>query len=130
MHFVNCCQTMLTELTCPHCDAAEEYDLSEVYLDTWGNTFVLCCKCFGTITIPTEQVQIEDKGGGITTFEQALPVLKIGESVVVINKEHPWNRQIAIVNGVKHKFTRIELLGNKTWVPNEWIQRYEFNEPT
>ena len=118
---------MLVNLTCPHCNTTEDYDLSEVYLD---GAFILCCKCFGTITIPTEWVQIENKDKGTTASEQPLPVLEKGESVIIVNEEHPWNNQIALVCDTKHKFTRIEVLGNKIWVPNEWIKRYESNEPT
>lgn len=118
---------MLTELTCPHCNTTEKYDFSEVYLD---GPFVLCCKCFGTITIPTESVQIENKDKESQALEQTLPVLEKGESVVIVNEEHPWSGQIALVDNIKHKFTRIELLGKKIWVPTEWIQRYESNEPT
>lgn len=117
---------MQATLKCPHCDHTEVYDLSEVYLD---GSFVLCCKCFGTISIPTEWVQIEDKNDRRTTSEQILPVLEEGESVIIINEEHPWNGQIALVCGTKHKFTRVEVLGRKIWIPNEWVKRYDIDPP-
>lgn len=103
------------------------YDISEVYLD--DGAFVLCCKCFGTITIPTEWVQIEDNDDKELNSEEVFPVLEEGESVIIVNEEHPWNGEIALICGTKHKFVRIELLGKKLWVPNEWVKRHEFNEP-
>ena len=118
---------MLVNLTCPHCSTTEDYDLSEVYLD---GAFILCCRCFGTIAISTEWVQIENKNKKDANFEQISPILEKGESVIIINEEHVWKNQIALVCNTKHKFTRIELLGNKIWIPNEWIQRYEPNEST
>lgn len=52
-------------------------------------------------------------------------VLKIGNVVRIVNKEHVWNDEIAIIVGIKPLFYRIEIKGYKTWVPKHWISLYE-----
>lgn len=115
---------MVVEITCPHCNITGNYDVSEISL---SNAILLCYKCFGSITISAEQAQIENTYKRDTEFLQAL---KKGDSVVIVNEEHPWKNQIALICDTKHKFTRIELLNKKIWVPNEWIKHYESNELT
>lgn len=119
---------MQSSFECPHCGHTETYDVSEVYLD--DGAFVLCCKCYGTITIPTEWAQVENNDSTEDVSEEVLSVLEEGESVIIINEEHPWSGQIALICDTKHKFVRIELFGKKLWVPNEWVKHYESNDPT
>ena len=114
-------------ITCPHCKETGNYYVSEMYEN---NAILLCYKCFGTIVGTTEQAQANFRIENTYKRDTCLQVLKKGESVVIINEEHPWKNQIAIICGIKHKFTRIELLGKKIWVPNEWTKRYESNKPT
>ena len=116
---------MLANLTCPTCGHTEEYSSSDTLIDEEEGAFVMCCMCYGTIPLPTEWVQVENKSKGKTHSETTRPVLEEGESVIIVNEEHPWSGQIALVCGFKYKHVRIELLGKKIWVPDEWIQRYE-----
>jgi hypothetical protein len=113
---------MQATLKCPHCGHIDTYNPVDVYLN---GAFVLCCECFGDINISTEWVQIENNKNISQAFDEVSPVLEKGESVVIVNEEHPWKDQIALVCDIKHKFVRIELLGKKLWVPNEWVKHYE-----
>ena len=113
---------MLT-LKCPHCGASNSYDPSEVYLEL-AEGYVYCYNCIRTITIVTEGVTVEDRGRD-TCSEPILPVLEEGEIVVITNEEHPWNGELALICGIKHKHYRIEIFGCKLWVPFDWVKQID-----
>jgi hypothetical protein len=47
--------------------------------------------------------------------------IKIGILVRIYNQEHIWHNEIGIIRGVGLIFSRVELLGKLTWVPNHWL---------
>jgi hypothetical protein len=85
----------MLNLKCPHCGAENSYDPADVYLELTEG-YVYCYNCIGTIPIPTEGVTIEDKSERACP-ELDLPVLEEGETVVIINEEHPWNGELALI---------------------------------
>ena len=72
------------------------------------------------ITLLTEGVTIENTGKACS--EQSLPVLEKGETVIIVNEEHVWSGELALICGHKHKHYRIEIFGNKLWVPLDWVK--------
>lgn len=107
-------------LKCPHCGFVGNYDISEVITDL-AESYINCYNCIETITLITEGVVIENTNER-TCSETILPVLEEGDTVVIINEEHPWNGEIALICGTKHRHYRIELHGKKVWVPFEWVE--------
>lgn len=55
-------------------------------------------------------------------------VFYIGDVVKIINKEHIWNEEYAIIRDTKSGFSRIELNSELSWVPNHWIKQDEPND--
>ena len=53
-------------------------------------------------------------------------VFKIGDIVQVVNDDHVWYNDFAVVCDVKPLFSRCEIRGNRIWLPNHWIK---INEP-
>ncbi len=51
--------------------------------------------------------------------------IKIGILVRVYNHEHIWHNEIGVVRTVGLIFSRIELLGKLTWMPNHWLVEVE-----
>lgn len=109
---------MLT-LNCSNCNYSDDYDLSEFDIaESYVNCH--CCMAIITIQINVEEVVIEDTDRVCST--QIIPALENGKSVIIINKEHPWNGEIALICDSKHKHYRIEIFGKKIWVPSEWVK--------
>ena len=110
---------MLT-LECSNCGYADDYDLSEINFDIIESC-VNCHNCTIAITIKmeTEEVVVEYNK---ECSAQIVPVLENGRSVSIINEEHPWNGEIALICDSKHKHYRIEIFGKKIWVPSEWVR--------
>ena len=109
---------MLT-LKCSNCGNTDDYDLSEVNFDV-AESHVNCHNCVATIIFLAEGIIIENIGR--TCSAQIVPVLENGRSVSIINEEHPWNGEIALICDSKHKHYRIEIFGKKIWVPSEWVR--------
>jgi len=61
-------------------------------------------------------------------LKQILPPYKGGETVVIINNEHVWAGEFALICDTKHKFVRLELLGTKIWMPTEWVEHHDSNQ--
>lgn len=76
---------------------------------------ITCDKC-GTIFSSIDIVHSED-----------IPPLNIGTLVKVINRQHAWYDQIAIIRAKKHKFYRIEIFNTLLWVPEDWVIEDDFN---
>lgn len=57
-------------------------------------------------------------------IDQELSELVLGESVKIVNAQHPCYGEIALICGKKHKMVRIEIHGYKYWVPNDWVEQY------
>lgn len=108
-------------LKCPHCGSVNDYELSEVIFDL-AESYINCYNCIKTITFITEIITINDG----KTYPTP-PVLRNGTIVVIINEEHIWSGEIALICGIKHKHYRIELLGKKIWVPFEWVKQTDDN---
>lgn len=109
---------MLT-LKCPNCGYVGDYDTSEVDFDI-TESYVDCHNCIEIIILITEGIIVENTNRTYST--QILPVLENGRSVIIINKEHPWNGEIALICDSKHKHYRIEIFDKKIWVPSEWVK--------
>lgn len=56
------------------------------------------------------------------TNPHSFEVLKKGDTVRIINTEHVWYDQIGLICDVKNLFYRIEIFGNKTWIPQHWVK--------
>lgn len=107
-------------LKCPHCGSISAYDLSEINLDL-VESYVSCYNCVETIPLITEDIIIGNTDEK-THSKEMFPVLEKGETIVIVNEEHPWNGELALVCGVKHKHYRIEIFGKRIWVPFEWVR--------
>jgi hypothetical protein len=62
---------------------------------------------------------------GEMNFSDVLPVLENGEIVQLINDEHPWNNEIGLICGKKHKHYQLEIRGKRLWVPEGWVRRID-----
>ena len=80
-----------------------------------------CAICLTEIKKQIEQVFINI----CMSVKEERSDLEIGDSIIIINKQHPWNEEIGLVCDKRHKFIRIELHGDKIWIPNEWAKKYE-----
>lgn len=109
----------MPRLKCPHCNHTVDYDVSEIKNDSHG-TFVECRICTKIFDILTEMAVIENKEK--THSKAPSSVLEKGRIVVIVNEEHPWYNDFAIIREIKHKHYRIELHGKKLWVPFEWVR--------
>jgi transcription initiation factor TFIIIB Brf1 subunit/transcription initiation factor TFIIB len=56
------------------------------------------------------------------SYEESIPVLRVGEIVKISNEQHVWHGEIGIIRNKKHKQYRIEVLGKLLWVPEHWVQ--------
>lgn len=59
------------------------------------------------------------------TNPQSFAVLKIGDIVKIVNSEHVWYNQIALICDVKPLFYRIEIFGQKVWMPQHWVGKID-----
>jgi hypothetical protein len=55
--------------------------------------------------------------------------IKIGMLVRIYNQEHIWHNEIGIVRVVGPIFSRIELLGKLTHIPNHWLVEVDEGQP-
>lgn len=106
-------------LFCEHCEFEQE-----VTGDNSDGSFV-CGGCFQLNYFTAEMCEIEIK------LEETQPavaqVLEKGTLVKFDNPDHVWHGEFALICGHKHRFYRLELLGQRLWVPREWV-KYEPNE--
>lgn len=109
---------MTQSLKCPNCNVRDSYDLAEVNVNLHGS-FILCHHCFEPIELVTEHAAV--RAADKRTLNEDKPEFKNGDLVVLINEEHPWSKELAIVREVGHKHYRIEILGRKVWVPFQWV---------
>lgn len=59
------------------------------------------------------------------TSETQISSLPLGESVIIVNEEHPYHNEIALICAKKHLHVRIELHGKRIWMPNDWVKKYD-----
>jgi len=50
---------------------------------------------------------------------------KVGDVVKIINQEHVWKNEHAIVKKIKPGFSRIEIFSKLVWFPNNWLENDE-----
>ena len=99
---------MTNSLPCPNCG----HQVS--------STDYVCPGCGTKIITTLEKCTINDE----TALDMIVSDLENGESVRIINEEHPYHNEIALVCDKKHLFVRLEVNGYKIWMPNEWVERY------
>jgi|CXWL01.1.fsa_nt_gi DNA-directed RNA polymerase subunit RPC12/RpoP len=104
------------EIICPYCGVAIWHSIDEVILIN-GYFVLQCANCKDEISIANYDAE------NIQESNCATPqtVLKIGTLITIVNKEHPWYKQIGLVRGVKHKHYRIEAFGKLIWMPADWV---------
>lgn len=51
--------------------------------------------------------------------------LQIGDVVKIVNEEHVWSGEYAIIREIKPGSCRVELHGRLVWLPNNWIRNDE-----
>ena len=51
--------------------------------------------------------------------------LEIGDIVKIVNEEHIWSGEYAIIRETKQDSCRVELHGRLVWLPNNWIKNDE-----
>jgi len=100
-------------------------------MDDSAEKFFKCEKCGAPIlsgfcilcnqSYILEDCKIDNQG----INEDDIPNYELGDSVIIINSEHPWFNDIALVADLKHKFVRIEIHGKKVWLSEEWVKKYE-----
>ena len=112
----------MLDLVCPECGATNSRSESEIIYE-FDFVYVICYNCNGTIKIPCETII-----PGRYPTEAALPVLEIGEVVKIINRDHVWFGEIAIIRAKKFKHYRLELHGQLVWVPEHWVESDEPND--
>lgn len=98
---------------CPHCGQLLVLQNSAVSYNCYH-----CGNSFSLLTEPT--VKIHEKEG--ISLNPILPVLEEGETVQLTNEQHPWNRELGLICGRKHKHYRLEIRGKRIWVPEDWVE--------
>ncbi len=106
-------------LRCKKCAHVAPYDFEVLMLAG----FVACGRCATPVSI----VDDEDVEGKLNEPEaRSLQVFEEGEIVKLDNCDHVWHGAIALICGKKPGFCRLEINGNRLWVPNEWVTKNEF----
>jgi hypothetical protein len=99
---------MLNDIVCENC---------QLTIFEYSTNLVTCPIC-GHINKPNNE--------NVIYYNISSKVFKIGDVVQVVNSDHVWHNEFAVVCGVKPLFSRCEIRGNKIWLPNHWIN---LNEP-
>jgi DNA-directed RNA polymerase subunit RPC12/RpoP len=120
---------MHQQLRCPYCgfvDDYEDYELVENY------PFVNCHDCGDEVfggeeeSADKEVVRTREWPVRESTSKEISPSVipfDIGDTVVIINEEHPWNGEIAKICGLRHKHCRLDVYNQKLWVPFNWVRQ-------
>ena len=98
---------MMSDIYCSCCSSAID------------KRYMACSKC-GTKIKLVQETHISNQANKIKLADY-----RIGESVVIINNEHPLYDHIALICGKRHMFVRLEVNGLMIWMPNDWVKRYE-----
>lgn len=109
-------------ITCPHCGGKigwEFIQVDHIGEDAWNNGPYHCYHCDRPFTLVEENAVINAN----KNLPTVLPVLENGELVRLINEEHPWNNEIGLICDKKHKFYRLEIRGERLWVPEDWVRK-------
>lgn len=99
----------MNDITCPQCGTK-----LLVYES-------ICSICNHVINQTTENTIINKNAA----LESQISNLPLGESVIIINEEHPYHGDIALICAKKHLHVRLELHGKKIWMPNNWVKKYD-----
>ena len=100
------------------CDICKAKNIIEISTDHKA-----CHACGSVLKFKVENVFVNKS---LENIKEEDEIYENGTIVTIINEEHPWNNDLAIIRGRKHKHHRVELHGVKIWVPNHWIK---LNEP-
>ena len=94
-------------MKCPSCNRVLSLDVLNLLCS------LLCPHCMATILVeqypPPSTLQCSSK-------------YNTGDIVKIINKEHLWFQEIAIVRESKNRFCKIELFGRTIRVPEHWLE--------
>lgn len=107
---------MSLDLTCPACGFTASHNIVGDCLEYY------CPICGYAIKIRAESSVV---GGSRPNLSEELADFDNGDVVEVIQEDHPWDGEIAIVREVRHKFCRIELNGELVLVPSQWLKLHE-----
>ena len=83
----------------------------------------VCHACGNVLKFKTESIFINKP---LENIKEDSDAYENGTIVTITNEDHPWNDDLAIIRGKKHKHHKVELHGVTLWVPNHWIK---LNEP-
>ena len=111
----------MLDLICSECGTKNSCDESQIVYE-FDFVYVICYNCSSTIKIQCETITSKQKQ------ETPSPMLEIGEVVKIINKDHVWLNEIAIIRATKFKHYRLEIHGQLVWVPEDWVESDEPND--
>lgn len=107
---------VMDEAICPYCSVALAYSIGDVELVDGG--FVLYCPyCKNDVLLANPEIENIQR----SDFAASQSVLEIGTLVSIVNKEHPWYKQLGLIKDIKHKHYRIEVFGKLIWMPVDWV---------
>jgi|10_taG_2_1085330.scaffolds.fasta_scaffold00033_66 DNA-directed RNA polymerase subunit RPC12/RpoP len=107
-------------IACPHCGGNIGWEF--IRTDLAGPYH--CYHCNKPFVLTSENaVTIQETGS--VNLSIILPVLEEGEIVLLVNEEHPWHNEIALICGRKHKHYHLEILGKRLWVPEDWVRKID-----
>lgn len=107
---------MILNLQCDACGESADYTIDDSAEDI--PLAMPCEHCASIIYIHQESFIIQK----LKHTENASQVLKNGTIVIIDNSDHVWHNEIGLVCDHKPKFYRLEVLGKKIWVPEEWVK--------
>ncbi len=106
---------------CDCCGRENEYGMRQVNFGFSDGYYIDCVYCFTPISLYITNETI----GAKFTQEPPPKVLNKGTVVKFDNRDHVWHNEIAIICDTKTGFYRLELLGKKIWVPQNWVIEHE-----
>ena len=63
---------------------------------------------------------------GSKLFKGEDQIFKPGDIAVIDNNDHIWHKEIVLIRETKHKFSRCEIRGRLTWLPNHWLKHHGY----
>jgi len=110
---------MQNKTICQNCHYSFSFESIELNVNVELNQFYVTCPiCNYNINIipPIENI-----------IKEELQNINIGDVVQIINAEHVWHKEFAIVCDKKPNYCRIEIYNKKIWVPKHWVKTNEPN---
>ncbi len=92
-------------------------------VDNPFENILLCEACDSLNNVNEITISVNEINDSNSTVNEE--VFENGELVVIADKQHVWDGEIAIVRGDRFKFCRLELKGFKIWFPKNCLKRIE-----